>query len=298
MNNPLVSVMTPSYNVEHTLPRAVNSLLLQSYTNWECIIVDDGSTDRTSEVASMIAEKDARFKLISFPENKGRPYARQAALDAARGKYLCMLDADDWYYPEKILTQIDYLERNPEIGLVSTLMILVDSNNVPVGIRGNTSHNAEIISIPKLRRVPNGLPVPHAPSCIRMDVAKRCFYDTRLKRSQDSDFIFQVWSMTRLAIINRPLYVYTGYFNNRTTGLVNSYKYSRLIYMKYIRHYPVMASLKILSTYVKALIVRFASAISLLNTLSSVDLHRIGRIDDSSYQKLLLQLETTDTFSS
>ncbi len=91
---PLVSVMMPCYNSAGTLPLALASLVAQTYENWECILVDDGSTDRPIDIVEQASDK--RISFFRLDRNMGRGVAQQAALDYATGDYLCMLDADDW----------------------------------------------------------------------------------------------------------------------------------------------------------------------------------------------------------
>lgn len=94
MNNPLVSVIVPCYNQAQYLDECLQSVLDQTYHNWECIIVNDGSPDNTDEVAQKWVNKDARFKYI-YKENGGLSSARNAGLDIAQGDYIQFLDSDD-----------------------------------------------------------------------------------------------------------------------------------------------------------------------------------------------------------
>ena len=83
---PLVTIMMPVFNGLKLIHASIASLLAQTYSNWECIIVDDGSTDGTSEYLDSL--QDIRFRVVHFKENLGRPFARQKALELANGKYL------------------------------------------------------------------------------------------------------------------------------------------------------------------------------------------------------------------
>ncbi len=94
MTNGLVSVVIPCYNAGNYLPRALRSVAWQTYTRWECIIVDDGSTDNTGEIASAMAAADSRIRYIK-KEHSGLAATRNAGIDVARGEYLQFLDADD-----------------------------------------------------------------------------------------------------------------------------------------------------------------------------------------------------------
>lgn len=92
---PKVSVIVPAYNAEKYLERCLNSVVAQTMPDFECIVVDDGSIDRTGDIAEEYAKKDSRFKVIHQP-NGGVSVARQAGIDAANGVYTIQFDADDW----------------------------------------------------------------------------------------------------------------------------------------------------------------------------------------------------------
>ncbi|MDI5950696.1 glycosyltransferase family 2 protein [Flavobacterium yafengii] len=94
MNNPLVSIIVPCYNQAQYLGEALQSVLDQTYTNWECIVVNDGSPDETEIIAKQWAEKDFRFKYV-FKENGGLSSARNAGIAIAKGEFILPLDADD-----------------------------------------------------------------------------------------------------------------------------------------------------------------------------------------------------------
>lgn len=108
---PLISIITPAYNAGSYIKDTIQSVLTQTYPNFEHIIVDDGSTDNTAEVVREI--KDPRIK-YSLQKNGGQSSARNAAIAMARGKYIALLDADDIFYPEKLAEQVTYMESHPD----------------------------------------------------------------------------------------------------------------------------------------------------------------------------------------
>ena len=112
-----VCVIMPVYNGEDTIELALKSLLAQTYSNWECVIVNDGSTDGTKSILDSLSDK--RFNVIHLEKNVGRGAARQVCLDNAEGNYLAYLDADDFYHSQKLSKQVEFLENNKEISLVS-----------------------------------------------------------------------------------------------------------------------------------------------------------------------------------
>lgn len=112
-----VSVIVPSYNVQGYLSDALDSILAQTFSNWECIIINDGSTDGTAAVAQEYCRKDPRFKLVSQP-NKGLPGARNTGLDNASGEFILPLDADDRIGPEYMELAMKEFSEHPETRLV------------------------------------------------------------------------------------------------------------------------------------------------------------------------------------
>ena len=113
----LVSVVIPSYNSAHLVSAAVQSVLQQTYANVEAIIVDDGSTDDTRQVAERWVAQDQRVVYI-HQQNKGLGGARNTGIDHAKGEFIAFLDADDLFYPDKIRLQLELLLSQPELGMV------------------------------------------------------------------------------------------------------------------------------------------------------------------------------------
>lgn len=117
MNDPLVSVIVPCYKQAHFLPETLNSILNQTYNNWECIIVDDGSPDNTVEVANSFASRDRRFKILS-QENQGLAMARNNGIAASRGYFILPLDSDDMIDSTYLEKAVDYFKKRPDTKLV------------------------------------------------------------------------------------------------------------------------------------------------------------------------------------
>ena len=108
--NELVSIIMPSYNTEKYISESIKSVCIQTYKNWELIIVDDCSTDNTDKVVASI--KDERIRYIKNKKNCGAANSRNRALKEAKGRWIAFLDSDDLWYPEKLEKQIDFMERN------------------------------------------------------------------------------------------------------------------------------------------------------------------------------------------
>lgn len=113
----LISIIVPIYNVEFCLKRCLDSIIAQTYTQWECILVNDGSTDNSLEIAQKYAEKDERFQLFS-QENQGLSMARNNGMEKTKGDYLTFLDSDDAIH-EECLKQLHQriIEDNTEVAV-------------------------------------------------------------------------------------------------------------------------------------------------------------------------------------
>jgi glycosyltransferase involved in cell wall biosynthesis len=116
MDRPSVSVILPTYNRAALIGEAIQSVLAQTYRDFELVVADDGSTDDTELVIGAYA--DPRIVYIPSEVNRGIAAARNLALTHARGRYIAFLDSDDVWRPELLMTQIDFLEEHPEIGAV------------------------------------------------------------------------------------------------------------------------------------------------------------------------------------
>lgn len=115
-NNPLVSVLMTAYNREKYISKAIESVLASTYQNWELIILDDCSSDKTVELCRGYASKDNRIKVYSNPKNLGQFKNRNKIADYAEGKYLKYLDSDDLIYPYGLEQLVYYMEQFPEAG--------------------------------------------------------------------------------------------------------------------------------------------------------------------------------------
>ena len=118
---PYISVILPFYNAEETLHRAIESIYKQSFTDFECILVNNNSTDKSEQIASQWTIEDIRFKLINEPQ-QGVMFASNTGAKIAKGKYIARMDADDWSFPNRLKEQAYFLDNNLEFGAVSGLV--------------------------------------------------------------------------------------------------------------------------------------------------------------------------------
>lgn len=112
MENELVSIVTPVYNGEKFIKETIETIRNQTYTNWECLIINDCSTDKTIDVIKKYINCDERIKLINLDKNAGSATARNIGINQARGRFLCFQDADDLWDKEKLEKQVNFMQKN------------------------------------------------------------------------------------------------------------------------------------------------------------------------------------------
>lgn len=117
IESPLISVVVTCFNQGRFLSSALESILCQNYSNWECLIIDDGSTDKTRLVGTDYQSKDERFKYF-YQENSGVALARNFGIERCKGEFIQFLDADDYIHTDKFSTQIQLFWKCPEIDVV------------------------------------------------------------------------------------------------------------------------------------------------------------------------------------
>ena len=126
-STPKVSVVMSVYNGSHYLQRSIESILNQTFTDFEFIIIDDGSTDNTWDLITEYANRDRRIKCFKNQENLGLTQTLNKGLNLARGEYLARQDVDDVSFPERLEKQVSYLELHPSVALISTGVQYVDN---------------------------------------------------------------------------------------------------------------------------------------------------------------------------
>lgn len=138
---PRVSVILPTYNRARFILEAIESVLSQSYQDFELIVVDDGSADETGQLVSSI--RDERLIFIR-QENHGRSHARNTALRSAHGEFVAFLDSDDLYLPGKLEMQVAYLDRNNDAGMTYTSASCIDQDGNDLRARYRATHSGRI----------------------------------------------------------------------------------------------------------------------------------------------------------
>ncbi len=147
----LISIITPTYNCERFIGETIESVLKQSYKNWEMIIVDDCSTDNTYDVVKKYADNDSRIKYYLLEENSGASVARTKAMQLATGDYIAFLDSDDLWISNKLECQLKFMKEN-NYNFTCTEYEQIDENgkslNKIIKVKNKTNYNGVLLSCP------------------------------------------------------------------------------------------------------------------------------------------------------
>ncbi|MBI4683838.1 MAG: glycosyltransferase family 2 protein [Nitrospirae bacterium] len=155
--NELVSVIIPTYNRADFLPQTIQSILNQTYQDWELIVVDDGSKDITEDIVDGFKAKDRKIEYF-YQVNKGAGAARNSGIRKSSGNYIAFLDSDDEWLPEKLERQVDFMRNNPEYDFCYTADKVVSSDNQ---VRIKRYRNIADLSSIKLAGIGIGVPSSH-----------------------------------------------------------------------------------------------------------------------------------------
>lgn len=198
---PLVSVIIPTYNREETIMRAVDSVLAQTYSDIELIVVDDGSTDSTVRLINDCADK--RVRLIHMPENGGANVARNRGIAAARGEYIAFQDSDDEWDRDKLQIQIkDMLDRKLTASFCAYRLIQgVNEKIMPRDYKDKDRYENKLMEVLAERNV-IGTPT----LIVRKDVFLTVgVFDETMPRLQDYEFVIRLAQKEKIGYIAKPL---------------------------------------------------------------------------------------------
>lgn len=198
---PLVSIGMPIFNCEKTLRAAINSVLNQTYSNWELILIDDGSKDRTLSVAKSF--NDSRIKVISDNLNLKLPHRLNQIITISRGKYFARMDGDDVSYPERLQTQVEYLENHPNVDILGTQILIFDGDGNSRGKSALTQSHQEICCRPWA-----GFSLAHPTWMGKLEWFSAHKYRQEAIRMEDYDLLLRTYKTSRFACLPQILLGY------------------------------------------------------------------------------------------
>ena len=217
-NKPLVSIAMGVYNAERTLRKCIDSIREQTYSNWELIVCNDCSLDRTQQILKKYQDEDQRIRVINNDKNRGLAYSLNECIRQAKGKYFARVDDDDLCLPQRLERQVSFLENHPQIDIVGTSMIVFDESG-DCGIRYLPS---------KLTRDSflKGSPFAHPTVMIKTKLIRELHgYDTSVGRAEDLNLWFRLYKYGGKGVnLTTPLYKYHETTNDyQKRSLKNGY---------------------------------------------------------------------------
>lgn len=256
---PLVSIIVPTYNRCEFVQQAIDSVLAQTFQDFELIVVDDGSTDGTGDV---LKTRYGGKIIYIWQENQGGPVARNTGISSAKGKYIALLDSDDFWLPEKLSRQVPVLENNPEVAVVLCQAWYVDNKGQrlgeqPLGVNTRSSD----FSVEKLLLY-NKIPAGSTTALIRRSVLDRVGgFSKDIRFGAEWDLWLRMAADSTMFMIPEPLAFYRrhkqtlSYFPeieyvdralsdrlvmlqrciNRYPGKVSKHDYDRAVANQYVR---------------------------------------------------------------
>ena len=228
----LVSVVIPTHNRDNLICRAVDSALKQTYKDIEIIVVSDGSDDRTDEIMKKYESRFSNLKFISYFPGQGGNHARNTGIKNSRGEYIAFLDDDDEWHEDKIQLQIDFLNKNPGIGLVCTAINSIDD---ATGVKSVFVPSApqdcsiEILKYNLIGSTTTVLTKHELLDSVEM-------FDEDLKAMQDYDLWIRLCQVTKVGVVQKPSVEYHNLVSNSQISW-NYEKYlnaSNYIFRKYL----------------------------------------------------------------
>ncbi len=199
---PIISVIIPAYNAEKTIKQTIQSVLKQTFTDFELIIINDGSTDSTPEIINSI--NDERIKVFSFA-NSGLACSRNRGIDLAKGEYISFLDADDLWTSNKLELQLKALQKNPEAKVAYSWVDYIDENGSFLYPGNHVSFSGNVYEQLLLTNfIENGSNV-----LIKMDAIQKVGnFDTSLIASEDWEFFLRLGRYYHFVVVPLPQILY------------------------------------------------------------------------------------------
>ncbi len=226
--SPSISVITPVYNAEKYIAETIESVLAQTFKDFEFIIIDDQSKDKTRKIVEDFARKDRRIKYFINEKNLGIAGNRNRGLSLATGKYIAWQDADDISLPTRLEKQFKFLEANPKVAICGSYLQFFDDK----GDHGVRKYSADDASL--RRTIFRFSPVAQPSAMIRKSsLDKVGKYDLRWPPAEDLDMSFRLGSKNKLANIPEVLVRYREHPNSATFSKLKTMEMNTIAIRQY-----------------------------------------------------------------
>jgi glycosyltransferase involved in cell wall biosynthesis len=215
MSQPFISVVIPAYNAAPAILESLRSVQSQTFKSFEVIIVDDGSTDNTAEIAQRVSSEDSRFTLIR-QRNGGSSVARNTAIARAKGDWIAFLDADDFWFPEKLARQARLIEQDPTANLVFTNLLYWDGER---DLYSAFPPNEPLLEGDPIRRLIFASVYLTSSVLVRRDLLLKAGpFDPEFRLSQDWDMWLRLGDLgLRARGVREPMVRYRRWSGSNTT---------------------------------------------------------------------------------
>lgn len=202
--NPKVSIVTSVYNGQFHLEETIKSILSQTFFDFEFIIIDDASTDKTKDILQTFSIKDPRIRIIKNEKNLGLTKSLNIGLKTSKGEYIARIDSGDLSDPNRLNTQVKFLDENKGHVLIGTWTRVIDDNDE---VLGEMKYPTESERLKKA--LINHNPIVHSSIMFRKYIAQEAgFYNEDFKYAQDYEFYFRISSLGKIANIPEFLTFY------------------------------------------------------------------------------------------
>lgn len=212
----MISVIIPTHNRKDLLVRAVESVLNQTYKDFEIVIVADGCTDDTSKIVKNLKLRDSRIRFYEYHPAKGGNVARNIGIEKSRGEYIAFLDDDDEWLPNKLEKQLSLFQDDSEIGLVYTgVNIIYSTQNLEYSFIGKLSGD-----LSKEILLDNCIGTTSTVMVKRIIIEESGYFDLKLKALQDFDLWIRICQKCKIGVVQEKLINYYNYLGKKQVSAI------------------------------------------------------------------------------
>lgn len=239
---PLVSIIMPVYNPGQFLAPAMESILAQTYTNWELIAVDDASTDDSYKILKIYAKNDKRIKVFKNKINVGVSKTANIALQLAKGQFIARMDSDDVMYPNRLEEQVKYLQANSDVILVGGQCLLINEDGIKIGEKRFPTNYQDL-----KKMIFWNIPVQQPSTMVNRILLPKDFvwYDNKFTSAEEVELLFKFFKLGK--VVNLKSYLLKYRIHGKNTSLINPKETFYLTFqsrLKAIYKYGYIPSLK------------------------------------------------------